>query len=68
LLRSRTFEKEIYLGLSYNPITKMPTLLVSQEGGHDIEDVAAVTPEKIKQLTTIHARPQDYQCAICVKY
>jgi succinyl-CoA synthetase beta subunit len=57
-----TFEKEIYLGISYNPITKMPTLLVSQEGGHDIEDVAAVSPEKIKQLTIDPMRGlMDYQ-------
>ena len=40
-------ERELYLGLVIDRSTKRPVLMVSQEGGVEIEKVAEATPEKI---------------------
>jgi succinyl-CoA synthetase beta subunit len=42
-----TMERELYLGLVIDRSTKRPVLMVSQEGGVEIEKVAEETPEKI---------------------
>ena len=39
--------RELYLGLVIDRATQQPVLMVSQEGGVEIEKVAAETPEKI---------------------
>ncbi len=39
--------KELYLGLLVDRDTGFPTFIASTEGGMDIEDVAAQTPEKV---------------------
>ena len=39
--------REIYLGLVLDRATRRVTLMASSEGGVDIEEVAATTPEKI---------------------
>ena len=39
--------RELYLGLVIDRSTRRPVLMVSQEGGVEIEKVAAETPEKI---------------------
>ena len=39
--------RELYLGLVIDRATQKPVLMVSQEGGVEIENVAAETPEKI---------------------
>ncbi|MFO0729232.1 MAG: ADP-forming succinate--CoA ligase subunit beta [Myxococcota bacterium] len=44
-------EKELYAGLILDRETKRITLMVSSEGGMDIEEVAHKTPEKIIKLT-----------------
>ena len=40
-------ERELYLGLLVDRSTQQPVLMASAEGGMDIEEVAAKTPEKI---------------------
>jgi len=40
-------EKELYLGLLVDRSTRQPVFMASAEGGMDIEEVAAKTPEKI---------------------
>ncbi|HWY72246.1 MAG TPA: ADP-forming succinate--CoA ligase subunit beta [Burkholderiaceae bacterium] len=42
--------KELYLGLVVDRVTQRVCLMASSEGGMDIEDVAAHTPEKIHKL------------------
>ena len=42
-----TMERELYLGLVIDRSTKRPVMMVSQEGGVEIEKVAEETPEKI---------------------
>ena len=42
-----TMERELYLGLVIDRSTQRPVLMVSQEGGVEIEKVAEETPEKI---------------------
>ncbi len=42
-----TMERELYLGLVIDRSTKRPVLMVSQEGGVEIEKVAEETPGKI---------------------
>jgi succinyl-CoA synthetase beta subunit len=39
--------RELYLGLLVDRASQMPVMMVSAEGGVDIEEVAARTPEKI---------------------
>jgi succinyl-CoA synthetase beta subunit len=39
--------RELYLGLLVDRASQMPVMMVSAEGGVDIEEVAAKTPEKI---------------------
>ena len=42
-----TMDRELYLGMVIDRSTKKPVLMVSQEGGVEIEKVAEETPEKI---------------------
>jgi succinyl-CoA synthetase beta subunit len=42
-----TMTRELYLGMVIDRSTKSPVLMVSQEGGVEIEKVAEETPEKI---------------------
>ncbi|MEM7677705.1 MAG: ADP-forming succinate--CoA ligase subunit beta, partial [Myxococcota bacterium] len=42
--------KELYLSLTLDRATKRITLMASSEGGMDIEEVAAETPEKIHRV------------------
>jgi succinyl-CoA synthetase beta subunit len=42
-----TMERELYLGLVIDRSTRRPVLMVSQEGGVEIEKVAEETPQKI---------------------
>jgi succinyl-CoA synthetase beta subunit len=39
--------RELYLGIVVDRASKLPVLMVSSEGGMDIEEVAAHTPERI---------------------
>ena len=43
-------EKEFYLGMTIDRDSRRVALMASSEGGMDIEDVAARTPEKIRKL------------------
>jgi len=45
------FEREYYVGIVVDRASKRPVVMVSGEGGVDIEDVARVSPEKIHKLT-----------------
>src|SRR5690606_29355010 len=40
-------ERELYLGIVLDRAMALPVLMVSSEGGVEIEEVAAETPEKI---------------------
>jgi succinyl-CoA synthetase beta subunit len=42
--------KELYIGMLVDRVTQQPCLLASSEGGMDIEEVAAKTPEKIHKV------------------
>ncbi len=42
--------KELYLGMVVDRVTQQVCLMASSEGGMDIEEVAAKTPEKIHKL------------------
>src|SRR5947199_5702772 len=42
-----TIQEEHYLGIILDPKSQAPIVMVSKEGGIDIEEVAAKTPEKI---------------------
>ena len=42
--------KELYLGMVVDRVTQKITLMASSEGGMDIEEVAARTPDKIHRL------------------
>ena len=44
-------KKELYLGMVVDRTTQRVALMASSEGGMDIEEVAAKTPEKIHRLT-----------------
>lgn len=46
--------KELYLGMVLDRAEKVPCVMVSTEGGMDIEEVAANTPEKIVK---VHLHP-----------
>ncbi|MBC7778649.1 MAG: ADP-forming succinate--CoA ligase subunit beta, partial [Proteobacteria bacterium] len=43
-------ERELYLGMVVDRVTQKVTLMASSEGGMDIEEVAAHTPEKIHKV------------------
>ena len=54
--------REIYLGIVLDRAAAMPVLMVSSEGGVEIEKVAAETPEKIhKAHFDPHCQLQSYQ-------
>ena len=42
--------KELYVGMVVDRATQRVTLMASSEGGMDIEEVAAHTPEKIHKV------------------
>ncbi|HEY3345116.1 MAG TPA: ADP-forming succinate--CoA ligase subunit beta [Anaerolineaceae bacterium] len=42
-----SIEKEIYLGITNDRAANRPVMMASAEGGVDIEEVAAINPEKI---------------------
>jgi succinyl-CoA synthetase beta subunit len=46
-----TIAKELYIGLLVDRSTQRPVLMASAEGGMDIEEVAAKTPEKIHRAS-----------------
>src|SRR5262245_34856223 len=48
-------EKELYLGFVLDRALKRIVLMMSAEGGMDIEEVAAKSPEKIKKVAIDHA-------------
>ena len=43
-------ERELYLGIVLDRATGRPTIMASTEGGMDIEEVAAKTPEKLLKV------------------
>ena len=43
-------KKELYIGLVVDRVTQRITMMASSEGGMDIEEVAAHTPEKIHKV------------------
>jgi len=43
-------EKELYIGMVVDRVTQRAALMASSEGGMDIEEVAAKTPEKIHKV------------------
>jgi succinyl-CoA synthetase beta subunit len=45
------YEREYYVGIVIDRASKKPVIMVSGEGGVDIEEVAAKTPEKIHKLS-----------------
>jgi len=44
------FKKELYVGMVVDRVTQVVCLMASSEGGMDIEEVAAHTPEKIHKV------------------
>ncbi len=55
-------EKEIYLGITNDRRAKMPVMIVSSEGGANIEEIASQSPEKIfKVLVHPLLGLRDYQ-------
>jgi succinyl-CoA synthetase beta subunit len=44
-------KKELYIGMVVDRVTQRVTLMASSEGGMDIEEVAAKTPEKIHKVS-----------------
>ena len=52
--RASEIAREYYLSLTFDRGEKKPLFMLTREGGVDIEDVAASTPEKIAQL---HVEP-----------
>ncbi|MEW4563649.1 ADP-forming succinate--CoA ligase subunit beta [Bremerella sp. JC770] len=54
--------RELYLGIVLDRAAKLPVLMMSSEGGTEIEEVAAETPEKIfKEHFDPALGPQSYQ-------
>ncbi|MFZ3079794.1 MAG: ADP-forming succinate--CoA ligase subunit beta [Bellilinea sp.] len=45
-----SIEKEIYLGITNDRASRKPVMIASAEGGVDIEEVAARTPDRIVRL------------------
>jgi succinyl-CoA synthetase beta subunit len=45
------FVQELYLGISYDPVSSQALVLASSEGGMDIEELAARSPEKIARVS-----------------
>jgi succinyl-CoA synthetase beta subunit len=59
---------ELYLGVTVDRRNRSYAVLASSEGGVDIEEVAAETPEKIvKQLVDPVLGPRDYHCRSIAK-
>jgi succinyl-CoA synthetase beta subunit len=48
--QAASIEKEIYLGIANDRNTRKPIMMASSEGGVDIEEVAAKSPEKIVKV------------------
>ncbi len=49
--KASEIERELYLGITLDRAQSKPVVMASQEGGMDIEEVAAATPEKILKET-----------------
>ncbi|MBF0265526.1 MAG: ADP-forming succinate--CoA ligase subunit beta, partial [Gammaproteobacteria bacterium] len=59
----QAIQKELYLGMLLDRNTESVTFMASTEGGMDIEEVAAQTPEKIiKIVISNSAGLQSFQC------
>jgi len=43
-------KEELYLAVTYDPVAKGPVVVLSREGGIDVEEVAAQTPEAIFKI------------------
>ncbi|MBI1248613.1 ADP-forming succinate--CoA ligase subunit beta [bacterium] len=55
-------QRELYLGIVLDRAAKLPCLMMSSEGGTEIEEVAAETPEKIfKEHFDPSLGPQSFQ-------
>jgi succinyl-CoA synthetase beta subunit len=48
--KASTIEREYYLSLTFDRAEKKPLFMLTKEGGVDIEEVAASTPEKLARL------------------
>ena len=49
--KASDIERELYLGITLDRAQSKPVVMASQEGGMEIEEVAAATPEKILKET-----------------
>ena len=49
--KASEIERELYLGITLDRAQSKPVVMASQEGGMEIEEVAAATPEKILKET-----------------
>ena len=49
--KASDIERELYLGITLDRAQSKPAVMASQEGGMEIEEVAAATPEKILKET-----------------
>ena len=45
-----SFDREMYLGITIDRITRKPVMIASASGGVDIEDIAKTNPEKIRKI------------------
>jgi len=43
-------ERELYLGIIVDNVSRMPVMMASEAGGMDIEEVARTTPEKVLKV------------------
>jgi len=61
--------REFYLGITFNPHTTMPLMMVSAHGGMDIEAVAKETPDEIfqKQLDPLQTFRLHHMLAMAKK-
>lgn len=55
----KPFSNELYMGLVIDRFASSPTLIFSESGGMDIEEVAAKTPEKVVKIPFRIDRPFD---------
>lgn len=62
-------EKEFYCGIIIDRDQKKPSLIISPEGGMDIEEVAAKMPERLLTLPLgVHAQLRRYQMLYIAKF
>jgi len=67
--KQMTIAQEIYLGISFDPQTAMPLLLVSTHGGVDIESVAKRRPHELikKQLDPLEIPTLQHMSAMALQ-